>query len=334
MASRSDSVTLDIVIPLYNEEEVIGLLVDALREALSEDVMAEAGIRSFRCIFVDDGSTDSTASLLSEHIRSGFPATLVRLSRNFGHQNAVTAGLDHVTADVAAILDADLQDPPSLVPEMLAKWREGYDVVYGQRRKRKEGLFKRLGYWTFYRGMAFLADIAIPLDSGDFCLMDRRVVDSLRALPENQRFVRVLRAWVGFRQTGLEYDRPSRKAGRPKYGLARLYRLATDGIASSSTRPLKFAQLFSFLYAFLSFFLLGFFVMRRVFGYEETLPPLALITLFLIVSGNGVVCLCLYILGAYVGRGYLESKRRPSYVVMEVVPPREEASVSGPGSKR
>lgn len=326
MDRRRENVTLDIIIPVFNEQAVVDLLMEALRTTFTAEALGRAGVRSFRCIFVDDGSRDSTALLLSGHIQKGFPAMLVRLSRNFGHQNAVTAGLDHATADVVAILDGDLQDPPEIVLDMLSRWAEGSDVVYGLRKKRKENIFKRFSYWAFYRIMAFLSDISIPLDSGDFCLMDRRVVKALRSLPENQRFVRGLRAWVGFRQTGVEYDRPARRAGVPKYGLGRLYRLATDGIASSSTRPLKLAQFFAFLYALLSFGMVGLLILRNGFSVGNALPPLALVTIFLIVSGNGVVCLCLYILGAYVGRGYLETKRRPNYLVMEVIPPASESS--------
>jgi len=237
-----------------------------------------------------------------------------------GHA-AVSAGLDHATGDVVAVIDADLQDPPELIHAMTARWREGFDVVYGVRQRRKENLLKVAGYWAFYRLLALLSDLQVPLDGGDFGLMDQRVVAALRSLPETLRFPRVLRAWVGFRQTGIGYDRPERQGGHTKYTLSRLYRLATDGLASSSVRPLQLAQVFSFSY-FVLMFVLGVVVLRRlVFSDEPGVSPGLLLTYLLIASGSFVQSLCLYILGAYVGRTYLEVKRRPAYLVMETVPP-------------
>src|SRR5262245_4781678 len=247
MSKSTHALTLDLIIPLYNEAEVLELLFETLDKTFSRENLASRNIVDVRYVFVDDGSSDPSARIVSERIRGGASATLYRLSRNFGHANAVSAGLDHATADLVAILDADLQDPPAVVLEMIDKARDGYNVVFGQRRKRKENVVKRAGYWTFYRLVAFLSDIKIPLDSGDFCLMDRHVISALRKLPERLRYPRVLRAWVGFRQTGVEYDRPRRRAGLSKYSMGRLYRLATDGIAAASIRPLKIAQVSSFV---------------------------------------------------------------------------------------
>jgi dolichol-phosphate mannosyltransferase len=199
---------------------------------------------------------------------------------------------------------------------MVERWRRGADVVYGRRRKRRENPLKVACYWLFYRLVALLADIQIPLDSGDFCLMDRRVVLALRAVPEKLRFVRGLRAWVGFSQDGFDYDRPARQAGSSKYGLGRLYRLATDGVVSSSVRPLQIAQFFSLSYLFLAL-ALGLLLLLRPQVLD--VPPALLVVYLLVVSGNFVQVFCVYILGAYVGRTYLEAKGRPSYVVMEVV---------------
>jgi polyisoprenyl-phosphate glycosyltransferase len=316
---REDPVTLDVVIPLWNEEEVLGPLLQRLKEAFSDENNARHGFRGVRFVMVDDGSRDRSAEIVAGEIARGLPALLCRLSRNFGHQNAVSAGLDRVDADVVAVIDADLQDPPELIPSMLQKWRDGYDVVYGQRRKRKESWPKVASYWLFYRLVALLADLDIPLDTGDFCLMDRRVVAALRALPEKLRFVRGLRTWVGFRQTGVEYDRPARRSGTTKYTFVRLYRLATDGVISSSVRPLQLAQVFSVSYLLLLLCGAGAFLWA-----PARVPGAILLAYLLIVTGNFVQVLCIYILGAYVGRTYLEVKGRPSYVVMEVVGDRNE----------
>ena len=224
------------------------------------------------------------------------------------------------------MLDADLQDPPELILRMVERWREGYDVVYAQRRRREGNPLKRTAYWMFYRLVALLADIHIPLDSGDFGLMSRRVVERLRALPERLRFPRGLRAWVGFAQAGVEYDRPERRAGRSKYTLTRLYRLATDGVVSSSVRPLQFAQFFSVCYLLLTMALGVFMVARHLVwpGLSVSVP--VLVGYLLVLSGNFVQVLCIYILGAYVGRTYLEVKGRPPYVLMEVVSATEAVS--------
>jgi polyisoprenyl-phosphate glycosyltransferase len=318
---RDRPVTLDLVIPLWNEEEMLGLLFERLAETFSPARCAQSGIASVRYVMVDDGSRDRSAEMVRAAIDRGVPALLVRLSRNFGHQAAVSAGLDHATGDLVAVIDADLQDPPELIHAMTARWREGFDVVYGVRQRRKENRLKVAGYWAFYRLLALLSDLQVPLDGGDFGLMDRRVVAALRSLPETLRFPRVLRAWVGFRQTGIGYDRPERQGGHTKYTLSRLYRLATDGLASSSVRPLQLAQVFSFSY-FVLMFVLGVVVLRRlVFADEPGVSPALLLTYLLIASGSFVQSLCLYILGAYVGRTYLEVKRRPAYLVMETVPP-------------
>ncbi len=313
------ALTLDLVIPLYNEAEVLDLLFEALASAFSRTNLECRNVRSVRYLFVDDGSSDATPQIVAEKIRAGAPATLYRLSRNFGHASALSAGLDHATADLVAILDADLQDPPQVVLEMIDKAREGFDVVFGRRLKRKENILKRIGYWSFYRLIAWLSDISLPLDSGDFCVMDRRVVAALRELPESLRYPRVLRAWVGFRQIAVEYDRPARQAGETKYTLGRLYRLATDGIASASTRPLQVAQVLTFVFGLIALALTVVFIL--VFAGKISVavsPPLLLMSL-LIVSSNALIMFVLYIFGAYIGRTYLEAKRRPMYVIMEQI---------------
>jgi glycosyltransferase involved in cell wall biosynthesis len=318
-ALRSAPRWVDIVVPIWNEEAVIESLFQRLDAVLSPEYLVRAGIDRVRYVVVDDGSTDGSACKVRDAIASGLRAVLLRLSRNFGHQNALSAGLDYSRADVVVVMDADLQDPPEVIPAMIEKWREGHDVVYGQRARRRGNPLKRIGYWAFYRLVALLADIQIPLDSGDFCLLDRRVVRAISALPERLRFPRGLRAWVGFRQTGVPYDRPVRKAGTTKYTFSRLYRLATDGVVSSSVRPLQLAQVFSVSYLLLIAALGGVIAFRHLLWPDRQVSVLLLLVYLLILTGNFVQVFCIYILGAYVGRTYLEVKGRPAYVVMEVV---------------
>ncbi|MEZ5665912.1 MAG: glycosyltransferase [Alphaproteobacteria bacterium] len=315
---RPDQAVFALVIPVFNEQAALPALLDALRATLTPAALAAAGVARLHVLFVDDGSTDATARLLAEAIGAGFPGELIRFSRNFGHQAAVTAGLAHARADVVGVIDADLQDPPAELPAMLARWRAGADVVYGVRRQRKENLVKRAGYRLFYGLIRYLTEGLVPADAGDFCVMDRRAVDAINALPETLRFVRGIRAWVGFRQEPHPYERAARAAGRPKYGWRALYKLATDGIATSSIRPLRIAQLLSILFFALSLAIgAGSLVyLLTADGLDATLAAVLLLTVFCSVSFF-LLFLCLYVLSAYVGRGYIEAKRRPAYVVME-----------------
>jgi dolichol-phosphate mannosyltransferase len=318
--AREGAVSLDVVIPVWNEEAVLPRLFESLGAVFSREARETLGLASVRYVVVDDGSRDGSAVWLRDAIlERGLPAVVYRLSRNFGHQNAISAGLARASADLVVVIDADLQDPPEVIPAMVLRWREGYDVVFGQRRSRRGNPLKRAGYWAFYRLVAFLADISVPLDSGDFCLMGRRVVEAVCALPERLRFPRGLRAWVGFRQTGVAYDRPERAAGRPKYTFRRLYQLATDGIVSSSVRPLQLAQVFSVSYLVLILVLGAALLYARARMHLEGPSFLVLLGILLILTGNFVQVFCIYILGAYVGRTYLEVKGRPSYLVMEVI---------------
>jgi glycosyltransferase involved in cell wall biosynthesis len=311
--------SLDIVIPVYNEAEVLDLLFEALDSTFSLAALAERGLSEVRYILVDDGSSDDSARIISEKIRGGARAVMIRLSRNFGHASAISAGLDHSSADLVALIDADLQDPPAVVLDMVERARAGYDIVFGQRRNRKEGVLKRLGYWSFYRVIAALSDIDIPLDSGDFCLLTRRVVAAMHDLPERLRYPRVLRAWVGFPQAGVEYERPRRQAGNTKYTVGRLYRLATDGIAAASIRPLKVAQLSSFLFGGMAAVLTLVFGLALAGGIQITVSHPILLASLLIAASNTLIMLVLYVLSAYIGRMYLEVKGRPPYMVMERV---------------
>jgi glycosyltransferase involved in cell wall biosynthesis len=219
------SKAVSVIVPCFNESEVISSTYSELDSCLSASQDF-----NFEFIFVDDGSRDGTSAILRDIRKRDPRVKLVRFSRNFGHQAAVSAGIDHAFGDAVAIMDADLQDPPAVLLAMLGKWREGFEVVYGVRRNRKEGIFKRACYRMFYRVWQRMADIEVPVDSGDFCVMDRQVADVLRNLPENARFLRGLRAWAGFRQCGYPYERAGRHAGEPKYSFVRLVRLAASSI--------------------------------------------------------------------------------------------------------
>jgi len=325
---RKFPITLEIIIPMYNEEIVVVPLFTALEAVFSSEKLERHGISRVRYLIVDDGSGDRTAELVIEKIKEGLPASLYRLSRNFGHQSALAAGLNYSDADVVGVMDADLQDPPEVLLEMLVKWREGYDVVYGVRTKRKDIWTKRICYALFYWLLQFVSEGLIPRDSGDFCVMDRRVVKALTRLPERLRFIRGLRAWVGFRQVGHTFERQKRIGGKPSYTFKKLYELATQGLVASSIRPLRLTQLATlifFVFSVSSFVLL---TVRFKGFFHESEEIVALYALIALSSVMGfMILLCLYILSAYVGRMYLEAKGRPSYLLMEVVGPGEPDQV-------
>src|SRR5271170_5807510 len=243
---------LSLAIPLHNEETVLPELLRRTRAVRDQLVGGPHEI-----VFVDHGSTDSTFTLLEEATRQDSRIRAISLSRNFGHQAALTAALDHVSGDAVVVMDGDLQDVPEAIPQFVGRFQQGYDVVYAQRVRRKEPWMLRFCYFAFYRMMAKLSDVRLPLDSGDFGLMSRRVVDQVRRMPEHHRYLRGMRGWVGFRQTGLPVEREERHSGKSKYSFLRLVRLAADGIFAFSIVPIRLAALlgsivcfFSMLYAF------------------------------------------------------------------------------------
>ena len=276
----------------------------------------------FECILVDDGSRDRSLELIRD-IASRDPRFKgLSFSRNFGHQSAVTAGLCYATGDVVAVMDADLQDPPEELQAFIDKCRDGYDVVYAIRTDRQEGFLKRTSYWLYYRFLRSLASVDIALDSGDFCVMSRRVVDDMNALPERNRFVRGLRTWVGYRQVGLEYKRSARQAGEPKYTYGKLMNLALDGLVNFSFKPLRVLAItgvllgvFSFLAAFLVFLL--YVTDTTIGGYNprnsQGWTSLILAIFFL----SGTQLMGMGILGEYIGRLFEETKARPMYLIKE-----------------
>lgn len=305
---------LSVVIPCYNETAMLPLLEQRLRSALDTLGMP------WEVVFVDDGSVDGTYQQLVLMSAADPRLKLVRFSRNFGHQAAVAAGLTFTRGEVVAILDADLQDPPELIGTCLAHWREGFQVVYCQRERRQEGLALRLLYAAFYRLLRAFSDVSMPLDAGDFCVMDRRVVDVIVQMRERHVFVRGLRAWAGFRQRAVPYDRPPRAAGETKYRLRKLLALAGDGLFSFTLIPLRLATWLGLLLTTLSclwgvFVLLWRFLDFRVMGNAaHDLPGWTGFVLLLILFGS-VQLLLLGVLGEYVGRIYEETKGRPRWIV-------------------
>jgi dolichol-phosphate mannosyltransferase len=270
----------------------------------------------YEMIFVDDGSEDKSLERLHVLAAQDHHVMVVELARNFGHQVAITAGLDHARGNAVIVMDADLQDPPEVLPQLIAKWREGHDVVYAIRQQRKEGWFKRAAYGAFYRLWKQVANIEIPLDAGDFCIMDRTVVNLLRSMPERNRFVRGIRSWVGLRQTGMPYERQARNAGRPKYSFGRLMLLALDGLISFSYTPLRVASLSGVGISLLSFLLAGFFFIKKL---TTGLNPPGFATLVVAIFFlAGIQLITIGVMGEYIGRIFDEVKRRPLYVVRRV----------------
>lgn len=301
---------LSLVVPLFNEESMIQPLVDRLHGAF------EALGSTYEVILVNDGSTDDTALLIDQVAHKNPWFIGVHLSRNFGHQAAVSAGLETASGEYVGIIDGDLQDPPELIPEFLLKAQEGYDVVYAIRKNRKEGVLLRMAYAAFYRCLKFLSPISIPLDSGDFCLMSRKVVNLLNSMPERRRFIRGLRSFVGFSQTGIQYDRDSRSAGIPKYTFKKLIALAADGIFSFSSRPLKLATLLGALSVIAAVLYTIRTILWRFFS-DDQLPGFATLVIIILYFGS-VQLFCIGILGEYIARIYDEVKGRPGYVIGRV----------------
>jgi dolichol-phosphate mannosyltransferase len=299
---------LSVIVPVYDERENL----EPLRGRLLPAVEAAAGGR-FEVLFVDDGSRDGSDRILDAFHAEDPRLKVVHLSRNFGHQAALQAGLDLAAGDAVVLIDADLQDPPELIETLVRRWHEGNEVVYALRRKRKEGFALRAAYSLFYRTLRAVAEIDVPADAGDFCLLDRRVVDALAGLPERNRFLRGLRSWVGFRQVGVEYERDARAAGAAKYTLGKLVRLALSGYAGFSTLPLRAAAWLGFGAAALGFALGLWAVITRVLDIPS--PRGWASTLAVVLFVGGVQLLVLGVIGEYLGRVYDEVRRRPMYVI-------------------
>ncbi len=301
---------VSLAIPVYNEEAVVPELLERVTRVLDA---TEGGPHEI--VVVDDGSRDATARLLREAAAHEPRLTVIELSRNFGHQAAISAAISHATGDAVLVMDGDLQDPPEALPRFLELYRQGYDVVYALRVARKERLWLRACYYFFYRLIAWLSDIELPLDSGDFALLSRRVADHLRHAPESHRYLRGLRTWVGFRQTGLEVERDERVAGTSKYTVLKLLGLAMNGIFAFSTVPLRAATLLGFATllmsgGFVAYALYVRFVGQPIEGFTALIGAIVFLA--------GVQLVFLGVLGEYVGRIYDEVKRRPQFIVRQL----------------
>jgi dolichol-phosphate mannosyltransferase len=303
---------LSVAIPIHNEETV---LPELLRRTLAVLDGLQGGPHEL--LFVDDGSTDGTLRLLEEMAERDSRVVVISLSRNFGHQAALTAALDFVDGDATVVMDGDLQDVPEVIPQFVERFLQGYDVVFAQRTGRKEAWPLRLSYFLFYRMMSKLSDIRLPLDSGDFGLMSRRVVDQLRKMPEHHRYLRGMRSWVGFRQIGMPVERSERHSGETKYGFLRLLKLAADGIFAFSIVPIRAAALLGAIAVAVSCLFGAYAILAKILLHQSPkgFTALLLLTTFL----SGVLLFFLGVIGEYVGRIYEETKGRPLYVVGRAV---------------
>ncbi|MEK7671251.1 MAG: glycosyltransferase family 2 protein [Bacteroidota bacterium] len=298
-----------IIIPIYNEE----LTLPELRSRLIEATVSLD--EPFEVILIDDGSKDRSFELMRQIREEDERFKIIRLSRNFGHQIAISAGMDFAKGDAIIVMDGDLQDPPELLPQMIAKWKEGYQVVYTVKTSRKENNLKRLAFKSFYRILHALSSIQIPMDAGNFSLMDRKVVEVMKHIPERHRYISGLRAWVGFKQTGIEYDRGARFAGEPQMSTGRLFSLALDGIFSFSNIPLRVAAYVGFIAASISFAGGLFVIYEKLFTNKAILGWAS--TIVTITFLGGLTLMTLGVIGEYLGRIYDEVKQRPLYIISE-----------------
>lgn len=307
---------LSIVVPLYNEEGNVAPLV----ERIAGIVQRLEGISAYEIVLVNDGSRDGTLAKIREEMGRRHDIVLVNLSRNFGHQIAATAGIDVAQGDAVVLMDGDLQDPPELIAQFVARWRDGYDVVYAVRRTRKgEGAFKLFTARIFYRTIKRLTNVSIPVDTGDFRLMSRRVVEALKRSHERHRFLRGMVSWVGYNQTGVEYDREERLSGTTKYPLSKMLKFAIDGITSFSDVPLRFASYLGFTVSTAAFIYAIIIILFKAFHFGT--PEYArgwASTMVVILFLGGVQLIGIGILGEYLGRIYDEVKGRPLYLIADI----------------
>ena len=299
---------ISVVVPMYYEEDMVNICYAELKK-----IMSKLKKYDYEFIFINDGSKDRTEELLEELAQKNDFVKVISLSRNFGHQAAVSAGLNYVTGDATVIIDADLQDPPKVIPRMLKLWESGYDVVYGKRKHRDgETKFKLATAKLFYRILNHLSDVEIPKDTGDFRVVDRKVVDVINSLPEHNKFLRGLFSYTGFNQTEFLYEREERHAGRTKYTLKKMVKLANDGIFSFSKKPLTFILILSILFNIAAIAAL---VCIFVFIKHYLVP----LIVFLFTFNTSIILLALYIIAIYIGRIYDESKNRPSYIIAKTI---------------
>lgn len=309
---KKNKVTL--VVPMYYEEKVADECYKRVKENLESLKDYDHEI-----IFVNDGSTDRTLEILEEIAKKDKKVKVVSFSRNFGHQAAVTAGLKYVTGDAIIIMDADLQDPPELIPDMLKCWEDGNEVIYGKRKSRDgESIFKLFTAKMFYKTLNALSDVEIPKDTGDFRLVDRKVVDTINQLPEHNKFLRGLFSWVGYKQYAFEYERKERFAGETKYPLKKMLKLASDGIISFSTKPLKLVGVLGMISIFISICL---FIYALVSYFSKAITISAGWTSIMVVVTffSGIQLMSIWIISEYIGRIYDETKQRPQFIIDKTI---------------
>ena len=306
---------ISVVIPMYCEEEV----ADICYKRVVINLKKLSDRYSYEIIFINDGSKDDTLDILKRIADNDKNVKIISFSRNFGHQAAVIAGIRNVTGDAVIIMDADLQDPPELFEGMIEKWEDGYDVVYGKRKSRSgESLFKLLTAKAFYNTLNKLSEIEIPKDTGDFRLVDRKVIDVISALPEHNKFLRGLFSWVGFNQYAYEYNRVNRVAGKTKYPFKKMFKLATDGILSFSAKPLKVVGAIGFFSVIVSIAILAYSIVSFVFKLNSLTPGWTSIMCTITFIG-GIILISLGMIGEYIARIYEESLGRPEYIIDELI---------------
>ena len=306
---------ISIVIPMYYEEEV----ADICYKRVVNNLKKLSDKYNYEIIFINDGSKDSTLEILKKIASNDDNVKIISFSRNFGHQAAVTAGIRNVTGDAVIIMDADLQDPPELFEGMIEKWEEGYEVVYGKRKTREgESIFKLLTARMFYNTLNKLSEIEIPKDTGDFRLVDRKVIDVIANLPEHNKFLRGLFSWAGFNQYAYEYNRVNRVAGKTKYPFKKMFKLATDGILSFSAKPLKIVGAIGFFSVIVSIIILIYSIVSYMFKLNSLTPGWTSIMCTMTFIG-GIILISLWMIGEYIARIYEESLGRPEYIIDELI---------------
>lgn len=306
---------ISVVIPMYYEEEV----VDICYKRVVNNLKKLSDKYNYEIIFINDGSKDATLEILKKISDNDKNVKIISFSRNFGHQAAVTAGIRNVTGDAIIIMDADLQDPPELFEGMIEKWEEGYEVVYGKRKTREgESIFKLLTARMFYNTLNKLSEIEIPKDTGDFRLVDRKVIDVIATLPEHNKFLRGLFSWVGFNQYAYEYNRVNRVAGKTKYPFKKMFKLATDGILSFSAKPLKIVGAIGIFSVIVSIIILIYSIVSYMFKLNSLTPGWTSIMCTMTFIG-GIILISLWMIGEYIARIYEESLGRPEYIIDELI---------------
>jgi len=301
-----------VIVPAYNEQEVIHETYKRLTKVMTE--MNEP----YELVFVNDGSKDETANIIAGFSETDSSVRLINFTRNFGHMPAISAGMENARGQAIFVIDADLQDPPEIFPQMAEKWKEGYHVVYGKRIKRKgESVFKKLSAKIFYRFIRSMTSVDLPPDTGEFRLIDRKVCDTVNKLPEKNRYIRGLVSWVGFKQIPVEYVREERFAGVTKYPLRKMISFAMDAITSFSYKPLKLATMLGFFISVLSFLYLLYVLYETIFT-DKTITGWAS-TIAAVLFTQGIVLMILGLMGEYIGRIYTEIQNRPNYIIQEII---------------